>query len=384
MQCRVVCVVGTRPEALKLAPLIIRLRRQGSGFDVRIVTTGQHRELLELALADFGIVADRDLAVMRPDQGLAELTARALVAVHEALAHERPDLVVAQGDTTSVLCAALASHYHQIPFAHVEAGLRTHQAYAPFPEEMNRSLVGHLAALQFAPTVQARENLRREGIPDRAILVTGNTVIDALLMTARRNPPLPVRPPTDRFLLVTAHRREHFGPPLVEICAGVRTLVDRHDDLSVVFPVHPNPNVGEVVSKELGGHERIALIEPVGYAPFVALMKASFAILTDSGGVQEEAPSLGKPVLILRDATERPEAVAAGCARLVGPHAEKIVSGVEELLANPDAYAAFARAKNPFGDGWASERIAQALGTHFGLDPVPWPADIPRDWPPCV
>jgi UDP-N-acetylglucosamine 2-epimerase (non-hydrolysing) len=371
---KVICVLGTRPEAVKMAPLIRRLRQHGSGFEVRVVTTGQHRELLDRALLDFELASDRDLDVMRPGQGLADLTARALMALHEAFALEAPELVLAQGDTTSVLCAALASHYHKVPFGHVEAGLRTGQPYAPFPEEKNRTLATHLAELHFAPTADARENLLREGVSPTAIHLTGNTVIDALLMTARRNPPMPVQPPTERFLLVTAHRRENFGAPLEQICAAVHALVERHADLSVVFPVHPNPNVGPIVSRRLGGHARICLLEPVGYREFVALMRASFAILTDSGGVQEEAPSLGKPVLVLRDATERPEAVAAGCARLVGPHCEAIISAVEELIADAESYARMARAANPYGDGWASERIARVLATHFGLDPGPWPS----------
>jgi UDP-N-acetylglucosamine 2-epimerase (non-hydrolysing) len=384
MQSRVVCVLGTRPEAVKMAPVVLRLRRQGSGFEVRVVTTGQHRELLDRALADFDLAADRDLGVMQPNQSLAELTARALVALDDAIVRERPDMVMAQGDTTSALCAGLASFYHRIPFAHVEAGLRTGQPYAPFPEEMNRTLAGHLAELHFAPTAQARENLLREGISSAAIHVTGNTVIDALLMTAQSDLPLPVRPPTERYLLVTAHRREHFGAPLEHICAGLLGVVERHADLSVVFPVHPNPNVLELVTERLSGHPRIRLIEPVGYPAFVALMKGCFAILTDSGGVQEEAPSLAKPVIVLRDATERPEAVAAGCARLVGPNCKEIVRAVDDLIDHPEEYARSAEAANPFGDGWASERIARVVATRLGLDPGPWPADMPRQWPPMA
>ena len=377
MRRRLICVVGTRPEALKMAPLILRLRRENSGLDVRIVATGQHRGLLDGALRDFGLKADFDLDLMRFNQGLADLTARALVGLHEVFVRERPELVLAQGDTTSVLCAALASYYQRIPFAHIEAGLRTGLPYAPFPEEKNRVLAGQIAMFHFAPTEQARVNLLREGIATSAIHLTGNTVIDALLMTARRNPPLPVQPPTGRFLLVTAHRREHFGAPLEQICSALRSLVDQHPELSVVFPVHPNPNVVEVVSEQLGGHDRISLIEPVPYPAFVSLMKACFAVLTDSGGVQEEAPSLGKPVLVLRDTTERPESVAAGCSRLVGPHAEKIAAAVGELLDNPESYARWTNAVNPYGDGWASERITRVLAAHFGLDPGPYPLGMP-------
>ncbi|MBX6312134.1 MAG: UDP-N-acetylglucosamine 2-epimerase (non-hydrolyzing) [Isosphaeraceae bacterium] len=378
----VCCVVGTRPEAVKMAPVILRLRREGSGFDVRVLTTGQHRDLLDRALADFGIAPDFDLDLMRPSQDLADLMARALVALSDALGRERPDLVLAQGDTTTVLAAALACYYHRIPFGHIEAGLRTGRPYAPFPEEKNRALAGHLAELHFAPTLASRRNLLREGISAAAIHVTGNTVLDALLMTACRDVPLPVRPATDRFLLVTAHRRENFGAPLEEICDALLDLIRRRDDLSIIYPVHPNPRVRATVAARLGGRDRIHLIDPTGYPEFVALMRRSFLILTDSGGVQEEAPALGKPVLVLRDATERPEAVAAGTARLVGPRRGAIVAAVEELCERPESYARFTQAVSPYGDGWASERIARILADRFGLDPGPLPVGMSPTWPP--
>lgn len=382
MDRSIVCVVGTRPEAIKMAPVVLRLRRPGSGFRVRVLATGQHGDLLAQALADFGLTPDQNLEIMRPDQGLADLTARALVALDRALAHEPPDLVLAQGDTTSVLCTALACHYHQIPLAHVEAGLRTGIRYAPFPEEKNRVLASHLATWHFAPTPLARANLLKEGIASESIHVTGNTVIDALKATAARLPALPVRPATERFLLVTAHRREHFGAPLEQICAALLALVDRREELSVVYPVHPNPNVSQRVHERLGRHPRIHLIAPVDYPAFVALMSSAFVILTDSGGVQEEAPALGKPVLVLREATERPEAVAAGTVRVVGSKRAAIVAAVEELCDRPEVYARFARAVNPYGDGHAAERIARVLAGRFGLEPGPLPAGVPLDWAP--
>ena len=369
----VACVVGTRPEAVKMAPVILRLRR-AEGLRVRVISTGQHRELLDRALADFGIEADRDLGLMRPGQGLAEITARALTALDGAFAAESPDFVLAQGDTTTVLASALTAYYRQIPFGHVEAGLRTGQPYRPFPEEKNRVLAGHLAAVHFAPTPQARLNLLREGIDAGSIHVTGNTGIDALRLAAGRPVPLPVEPATGRMILVTAHRRENFGAPMLEICAALRLVVERDPDLCVVFPVHPNPAVRPTVEATLGGLARVHLIDPVGYLEFVALMRASFLILTDSGGVQEEGPSLGKPVLVLRDETERPEAVAAGTVRLVGPHRDPILSAVEALTRDADLYRRSATVANPYGDGHAAERIVPVLQRHFGIDPGPGPA----------
>ena len=366
MNRAIACVVGTRPEVVKMAPVILRLRRDGSGFDCRVLATGQHRGLLDLALADFGLAADVDLDLMRPDQDLADLTARALTGLAGTFGRERPDLVLAQGDTTSVLCAALACYYQRIPFGHVEAGLRTGRPYFPFPEEKNRVLADHLADLLFAPTDEARRNLLREGVDPATIHVVGNTVIDALLMTARREPRLPIVPATERFLLVTAHRRESFGAPLDEICRALGDLVDRQDDLSVVFPVHPNRHVREAVAGRLVGRPRIQLIDPVGYSEFVALMRASWLILTDSGGVQEEAPSLGKTVLVLRDETERPEALAAGSSRLVGPHRAAIVAAVEEFRDRHEVQARpIGETVNPFGDGRAADRIADVLAAWF-------------------
>jgi len=367
MSHQVACVVGTRPEVVKMAPLVARLREVGPGVKVRVVSTGQHRGLLDRALADFGIAADLDLGLMRGGQGLADLTARALVALAGAFEADRPDLVLAQGDTTSVMATALACHYNRIPFGHVEAGLRTGRRYLPFPEEMNRALTSRMAEVHFAPTAEARANLLREGIDPGSIHVTGNTVIDALLLMAGRATPLPVRPTTERFLLVTAHRRENWGGPLRRVCEALRSVVARNPDLSLVFPVHPNPEVRRVADECLGGLDRVHLIGPVGYPEFVALMKASYLIVTDSGGVQEEAPSLGKPVLVLRGETERPEAVEAGTALLVGTDGGAILASVERLLGDPEAYRTFARTVNPYGDGRASGRIVEVLRRRFGL-----------------
>lgn len=378
MRPLVMCAVGTRPEAVKMAPVIARLGREAGRIDVRVLAVAQHRGLLDQALGDFGITPDHDLDLMRPDQGLADLTARALVAIDGHLGRERPDLVLAQGDTTTVLATALASHYQRIPFGHVEAGLRTGRAYDPFPEEKNRVLASHLAALHFAPTQRARRSLLAEGIADATIHVTGNTVVDALLATAARSTPLPLTPATARFLLVTMHRREGFGAPQAEVCQALVDLVERDPGLSVVYPVHPNPEVRTPSEAHLGGRARIHLIEPVGYLAFVALMKAAALILTDSGGVQEEAPALGKPVLVLRETTERPEAVESGFARLVGTARDRIVLAVEEALAQPND-AAF-RPVNPYGDGWASERIARIILTRFGLDPGLPPQGFRLSW----
>ena len=340
----IACVVGTRPEVIKMAPVILRLRRLERG-NVRILATGQHRSLLDQALADFGLTADDDLALMQPGQKLADLTARALTALSLAFEERKPDLVLAQGDTTTVFCAALACHYHHIAFGHIEAGLRTGQRDYPFPEEKNRQLAGHLAEVHFAPTAGARRNLVREGIDPSSVHVSGNTVIDALMMTAGQDVQPPVRPKTQRYLLVTAHRRENFGEPLQQICMALRDLVERYPDLSIVYPVHPNPQVRSVVGDWLSGHDRIQLIEPTSYPEFIALMKGAYALLSDSGGVQEEGPALGKPVLVLRDETERPEAVAAGTVKLVGPHREAIIEAVRALCEKAGEYERFARAE---------------------------------------
>jgi UDP-N-acetylglucosamine 2-epimerase (non-hydrolysing) len=376
----ITCVVGTRPEVVKMAPVILRLRRGGLE-DVRILATGQHRSLLDQALSDFGLAADDDLDLMRAGQQLGDLSARALTSLTHAFERQQPDLVLAQGDTTSVFCAALACYYNRIPFGHVEAGLRTGRRYFPFPEEMNRVLTGQLAEIHFVPTPRARDNLIREGIDPARIHITGNTVIDALFMTINRPLPLPIVPSTSKYLLVTAHRRENFGEPLEQICLALLELVRRYPDLSVVYPVHPNPEVRRIVDHLLAERDRINLLEPVGYAEFVVLMKNAYILLTDSGGVQEEGPALAKPVLVLRNETERPEGVSAGTVKLVGWRRDSIVEAVSELWDRPDAYNRFARATNPYGDGRAADRIAAVLTERYRLNCGPGDSPIPP-WPP--
>lgn len=359
---RVLNVVGTRPEAIKMAPVILGLRREPEVFDCRVVATAQHRELLDQVLGLFGIRADVDFDIMEEDQQLAELTARLLPRLDELLGAEKPDWVLAQGDTTTVFTTALACYYRRIRCGHVEAGLRTGNRYFPYPEEINRVLTGQLADLHFAPTERARANLLAEGVAPEKILVTGNPVVDALLMVRKHelNPPVSI-PPQSRLLLLTAHRRENFGKPLEEICQAVVDLTERYADVFVLYPVHPNPNVKTVAEKILGNRPRIKLCAPLSYKEFVAAMVASYLILSDSGGVQEEAPSLGKPVLVLRDETERPEAMEAGAVRLVGPHREAIVQESARLLEDEEEYGRMAEAVNPYGDGRAAERICAAL-----------------------
>jgi UDP-N-acetylglucosamine 2-epimerase (non-hydrolysing) len=367
---KVVCTIGTRPEAVKMAPVVRALRRE-TWADCRVLLTGQHRDLVGPVLDFFGVAADLDLGVMRPGQSLTGLTARLLGALSEALAREAPDLVLAQGDTTTVLASALASYYLKVPFGHVEAGLRTGRRYAPFPEEGNRLVAGQLAAVHFAPTATARANLLREGVDPATVHVTGNPVIDALLEAAGRDVPLPAGlglDPSARLVLVTAHRRDSFGAPLRRVCQAVAALLDRHDDVQVLWPVHPNPEVGPVVREALGGRPRARLCDPLGYGPFVAALARSYLVLTDSGGVQEEAPALGKPVLVLRPESERPEAVAAGVARLVGTDPAAILHEAGRLLTDPSSYRAMARGASPYGDGRAAGRIAAAVALWLHVD----------------
>ncbi len=363
----VLVVLGTRPEAIKLAPVILELRR--CGLPHRVLTTGQHRELTLGALAMFGIVPDLDLAIMRPGQTPSQVAAAVLAGLEPVLATAPPDWMLIQGDTTTVLAAAIAAHYARVRVAHVEAGLRSHDRAHPFPEEFNRVLVSHAADLHLAPTALAREHLLREGIADWRIAVTGNPVVDALqLILARPAPPeaaalLAALPPDRRLILVTTHRRESFGPPLEDTCTALRQLAAR-PDVSILLPLHPNPAVRETLLARLEGLEAIHLCEALDYAALLSVMRQSHLVLTDSGGIQEEAPSLGKPVLILRERTERPEGLTAGCARLVGTDPARIVAAVSELLDDPVAYAAMARAQSPYGDGRAAGRIVNAL-EHF-------------------
>lgn len=362
---KIICAVGTRPEAIKMAPVILALKQQ-PWADVRVLATAQHRGLLDQVLTFFGIEPDIDLDIMRPNQALTTLTARLLLELDEVLLAEKPDVLLAQGDTTTVMTAALACFYHRIPFGHVEAGLRTWDMQNPFPEEANRVIAGRLARWHFAPTEGSRQNLLREGTPDSDIIVTGNTVIDALLMTAERELELGIAlDPARRLVLITSHRRENFGEPFRNICRAVQTLAERNPQVQFLYPVHPNPNVKDVAYEVLGASSNIHLCEPLDYAPFVAAMKRSYLIISDSGGVQEEAPALGKPVLVLRDETERPEAVEQGVVKLVGPNYERIVAEAQHLLDDPAAYAAMARGISPYGDGHGAERIVEVLRTHF-------------------
>jgi UDP-N-acetylglucosamine 2-epimerase (non-hydrolysing) len=365
MSANIVCVVGTRPEAIKMAPVILALQRE-PWARVRVVATAQHREMLDEALALFGIVPDHDLGIMRPGQQLADLTARLVAALDAVMAAERPVAVIAQGDTTSVLAAALVAFYRRIPFCHVEAGLRTGDLGNPFPEEMNRVVAGRLAALHFAPTARARAALLQEGVGAESIFVTGNTVIDALLAVAQKRVPHGLGlPPGKRIVLLTAHRRENFGVPLAGILAAVRELARRHPDLHFVYPVHPNPNVAGPARATLGDARGVTLCHPLDYGRLVTLLQQSWLVLTDSGGLQEEAPALARPVLVLREETERPEALEAGVARLVGHDQERIVSAVEALLADEAAYRDMARGASPYGDGQAAERIVRTLAARF-------------------
>jgi len=376
---RISLIFGTRPEAVKLCPLIHALKRR-SDLVPHICVTGQHRELLDQVLEAFDVVPDVNLSLMRPDQSLGSLSARAIAGCDQYLADAKPDLVVVQGDTTTAFCAALASFYRRIPVAHVEAGLRTWNNASPFPEEINRVLTTRLAALHFAPTDQARANLLRDGVAEETVFVTGNTVIDALQLAVqrvRRQPPAIPDLPSDFLarmsdrpaVLVTAHRRENFGAGFESLCRGIAALARRFPDVDFVYPVHLNPHVREPVNRILSGKPNVHLIRPLGYLPFVALMERCHLVLTDSGGVQEEAPSLGKPVLVMRDTTERPEAVAMGTVRLVGADTHAIVQHVSELLQDRHAYDAMSRAVNPYGDGRAVARIVDKLGAFQGITP---------------
>ncbi|CAK0749674.1 UDP-N-acetylglucosamine 2-epimerase [Azospirillaceae bacterium] len=369
MSRKILCTVGTRPEVIKMAPVIAALRRR-PWAEVRVLATAQHREMLDRSMAAFGLDHEIDLNLMRPGQSLAQLTSRLFEALEPTLLQEKPDLVLAQGDTTTVMAMAMTCFYLGIPFGHVEAGLRTGSLNNPFPEEFNRVVAGRVARLHFAPTERQQQFLLAEGVDPETIFVTGNTVIDALLETAGRKPNLGFTFPEDqRLLLLTAHRRENFGAPLREIFLAVRDLVERHPDLCVLYPVHPNPNVQDPARALLGGVDRIHLCEPLDYLPFVAAMQRAYIILTDSGGVQEEAPALAKPVLVLRRETERPEAVEAGVVDLVGPDRGSILAKTSLLLNDPAAYRAMARGVSPYGDGRAAERISGIIESFFAASP---------------
>lgn len=376
-KCRVIAVLGTRPEAIKLALVIQELRRRSTEFETAVVHTGQHRTMLDHALRLFNIKPDFDLDVMRPNQTLSSLTGRVVDTVENACHRFEPDIVVVQGDTTTAFASALAAYYCKIPVAHIEAGLRSHDIYNPFPEEANRRLVSVLTEIHFAPTALSRDALLAEGIPASKIVVTGNTVVDALrelkhLPHLWQGTPLAAIPDDDtRLLLVTSHRRESFGPDQQQMCLALRDLVERHPDIRVIYPVHLNPNVQETVNALLGGVDRIHLTKPLDYVTFVSLLRKCFLVLTDSGGVQEEAPSFAKPVLVLRKVTERPEASQFGMSKIIGMSRERIVAETERLLTDENAYHDMSEGQNPYGDGRASERIVEAIARwHRGIAPL--------------
>ncbi|MEM6993872.1 MAG: UDP-N-acetylglucosamine 2-epimerase (non-hydrolyzing) [Myxococcota bacterium] len=357
---KLMIVMGTRPEAIKLAP-VAQAAAAHPDFEPVLVRTSQHREMLDQMVEHFALPIAADLDIMRHDQDLAQVTTAALEGLSRTIAEHRPACVVVQGDTTTTFCGALAAFYHRIPVAHVEAGLRTYDRFQPFPEEANRCLTARVTDFHFAPTPDAKANLVREGIRDDRVWVTGNTAIDALQYTLAKAGPAPTTPGGQRKILVTAHRRENHGAPMAEICRALIRLIDRFEDVSVRFPVHLSPRVRETVFGMLQGRTRIVLEEPLGYQAFVAAMAEATIILSDSGGVQEEAPSLGKPVLVLRETTERPAACDAGCARLVGTDADRIFAEAERLLTDASHYETMARVANPFGDGTAGTQIVDHL-----------------------
>lgn len=362
---KVLCIVGTRPEAIKMAPVINALRAE-QDIECRVLATAQHRGMLDQVLEFFDIKPDLDLDIMRPNQSLSALTARLLVELDGVLESEKPDVVLAQGDTTTVMSTALACFYRQVPFGHVEAGLRTGDIYNPFPEEANRVIAGKLTRWHFAPTQGAADNLLREGVAAADITMSGNTVIDALLMTASQPLSLDIElDPSKRLVLVTSHRRENFGEPFQNICQALKSLAECNPDIQILYPVHPNPNVKGVAHQLLGQTPNIILCAPLDYAPFIAAMKRSYLIISDSGGVQEEAPALGKPVLVLREETERPEAVDLGVVKLVGSNRDTIIEHAQRLLDDSEAYQSMARGVSPYGDGKAAARIVSVLRQYF-------------------
>ena len=393
---RVAAVFGTRPDAVKMAPVVHALAAD-ERFACITIATAQHREMLDEVMRLFEVAPEYDLEVMTEGQTLTDVTTRVLERMSSVLTDARPDVVLVHGDTTTSTAAALAAYYRQIPVGHVEAGLRTDTIYEPFPEEMNRRLTGVIAQHHFAPTPLARQNLLREGKAPASIVVTGNTVIDAFLwvhgrLRAEDLPPAPAasdgapRGPTPKLIFVEAHRRENLGAPMESICRAIATVVDRHPEVSVLWPVHPNPAVVEVVRRVLDGKPRVALVRPLEYRQLVGAIGRCAIVATDSGGLQEEAPCLGRPVLVLRRVTERPEGVAAGTLELVGTEEASIVASMEHLLTDEAAYQRMSRAANPYGDGKASERIAAALLAHYrgGEAPTEFDPSLPPTLPSAV
>lgn len=370
---KVMTVFGTRPEAIKMAPIVLELQKHPDTIVPVVAVTAQHREMLDQVLNLFHIKPDHDLNIMAAGQTLFDITTRAMMGLDKVLTEEEPDIVLVHGDTTTTFAGALAAYYHQTAVGHVEAGLRTHNKYSPFPEEMNRRLTGCIADLNFAPTSTSEANLLAENVPPESIFVTGNTVIDALHHTVRddfdfqENSLKDVDFANKRIILVTTHRRENLGEPMRHVYKALKQLTEEFDDVEVVFPVHKNPKVREVVNEELGGLAKVHLIDPLDYEPFANLMHRAHLILTDSGGVQEEAPALGKPVLVLRDTTERPEAVDAGTVKLIGTDRERVYEEAKKLLTDKAEYSRMAESVNPYGDGKAAARIIQAILYHYGL-----------------
>lgn len=370
---KVMTVFGTRPEAIKMAPVVLELAKHTDKIVPVVTVTAQHRDMLDQVLNLFQIKPDHDLDIMAAGQTLFDITSRAMMGLDKVLQEEKPDIVLVHGDTTTTFAGALASYYHQVSVGHVEAGLRTHNKYSPFPEEMNRKLTGSIADLHFAPTDTSEQNLLAESVDSERIFVTGNTVIDALHKTVDDDFQFEdevlqgIDFKNKRIVLLTTHRRENLGEPMRHVYRAMRRLVDEFEDVEIVFPVHKNPKVREVVQEELGGLSKVHLIDPLDYEPFANLMHRSYLILTDSGGVQEEAPALGKPVLVLRDTTERPEAVAAGTVKLIGTDEKVVYDEAKLLLTDRDEYSRMSEACNPYGDGKASQRIIQAILYHYGL-----------------
>lgn len=364
---RVLFIFGTRPEAIKLCPIVLHMQARPDEFDVKVCVTAQHREMLDQVLAVFQVRPDYDLNVMRPNQTLSQSTARIIAALEPVIEDSQPELVIVQGDTTTTFCGALAAFYHRVAVGHVEAGLRTGDLWQPFPEELNRVLTTRLTKLHFAPTTASAANLRAEGVDDTSIFITGNSGIDAVLHVRDKLKAGGLAGfqgvalmPNRKLIVVTAHRRENFGDGLTRLYQAIAQLAAR-PDVQIIYPVHPNPNVRQPAEAQLGGLSNVHLIAPLDYVPFVDLMQRAYLLLTDSGGVQEEAPSLGKPVLVLREKTERPEAVEAGTVRLVGTDGEKILAEASALLDDPAQYQRMSRTHNPYGDGQASRRIADVI-----------------------
>lgn len=377
---KVMTVFGTRPEAIKMAPVVLELQKHADRIQTIVAVTAQHRQMLDQVLDLFQITPDYDLDIMSQGQTLYDITTKSLMGLKDVLAKEKPDLVLVHGDTTTTFAGALASYYQQVPVGHVEAGLRTGDIYSPFPEEMNRKLTGAIAAIHFAPTATAKANLLKENVNPSHIYVTGNTVIDALMMTVAGDYDFgddlkDVDFHNHRVILLTTHRRENLGEPMRHIYKALRRIIEEIPDTEIVFPVHRNPLVRKVVEEELAGVDRIHLIDPMEYEPFANLMSLSSLVLTDSGGIQEEAPSLGKPVLVLRNTTERPEAVEAGTVRLIGTDKDVVYAETKRLLTDQSAYDAMSNAVNPYGDGKASQRIVQAILHVFAGE-----GDVPADF----